>query len=133
MNIGRVADQSGVTAKTIRYYESIGLIEAPDRADNGYRQYDRRDVETLRFVQRARELGFSLADVGELLALWRDKSRASADVKSMAIRHVAEMEKRIADLDSLRRTLVDLTDRCHGDDRPDCPILEDLAGVLDSD
>ncbi len=133
MNIGRVADQSGVTAKTIRYYESIGLIEAPDRADNGYRQYDRRDVETFRFVQRARELGFSLADVGELLALWRDKSRASADVKSMAIRHVAEMEKRIADLDSLRRTLVDLTDRCHGDDRPDCPILEDLAGVLDSD
>ena len=133
MNIGRVADQSGVTAKTIRYYESIGLIEAPDRAANGYRQYDRRDVETLRFVQRARELGFSLADVGDLLALWRDKSRASADVKSMALRHVAEMEKRIADLDSLRRTLVDLTDRCHGDDRPDCPILEDLAGASESD
>jgi MerR family transcriptional regulator, copper efflux regulator len=133
MNIGRVADQSGVTAKTIRYYESIGLIEAPDRAANGYRQYDRRDVETLRFIQRARELGFSLADVGDLLALWRDKSRASADVKSMALRHVAEMEKRIADLDSLRRTLVDLTDRCHGDDRPDCPILEDLARVSDTD
>ena len=133
MNIGRVAEQSGVTAKTIRYYESIGLIEAPGRAANGYRQYVRRDVETLRFIQRARDLGFSIADVGNLLALWRDTSRASADVKSMALRHIAKMEKRIADLDSLRRTLVDLTDRCQGDDRPDCPILEDLAGEPESD
>jgi MerR family copper efflux transcriptional regulator len=133
MNIGHAAEKSGVAAKTIRYYESIGLIDEPDRAANGYRRYGRSDVETLRFIQRARSLGFSLADVGNLLALWRDKSRASADVKALALRHIAEMEKRIADLDSLRRTLVDLTDRCHGDDRPDCPILEDLAGVPESD
>jgi MerR family copper efflux transcriptional regulator len=131
MNIGNAAQESGVAAKTIRYYESIGLVDAPDRAENGYRQYGRRDVETLRFVQRARGLGFSLADVGGLLALWRDKGRASADVKSVAMRHAAEMEKRIAALESLRRTLIDLTDRCQGDDRPDCPIIEDLAGSLE--
>jgi MerR family copper efflux transcriptional regulator len=129
MNIGNVARKSGVAAKTIRYYESIGLVDAADRAANGYRQYDRRDVETLRFIQRARGLGFSLADVGNLLALWQDKSRASADVKSVALRHVAEMEKRIADLESLRWTLIDLTNRCQGNDRPDCPILEGLVGL----
>jgi MerR family copper efflux transcriptional regulator len=128
MNIGHVAERSGVPARTIRYYESIGLIGEPERGANGYRRYVRADVETLRFIQRARGLGFSLGDVGELLALWRDGSRASADVKALALGHVVEMEKRIRELESLRRTLIDLTDRCHGDDRPDCPILDDLAG-----
>ncbi|MEE9290726.1 MAG: Cu(I)-responsive transcriptional regulator [Alphaproteobacteria bacterium] len=129
MNIGTVAERSGVPAKTIRYYESVGLIAEPQRGDNGYRRYAQTDVETLRFVQRARSLGFSVRDVGDLLALWRHKTRASADVKALALRHIADMERRIAELESLRRTLVNLSDRCHGDDRPDCPILDDLAGV----
>ena len=129
MNIGSVARETGVPAKTIRYYESIGLIPRARRSDNGYRHYVDTDVEVLRFIQRARRLGFSVNDVADLLALWHDKGRASADVKTLARRHVAEMERRIAELDALRRTLVDLAERCHGDDRPDCPILDDLAGV----
>ena len=129
MNIGSVARETGVPAKTIRYYESIGLIPQARRADNGYRHYGDTDVEVLRFIQRARRLGFSVSDVGDLLALWHDKERVSADVKALALRHVEEMERRIAELDALRRTLVDLAERCHGDDRPDCPILDDLAGL----
>ena len=129
MNIGNVARESGVPAKTIRYYESIGLIPEARRFENGYRHYGDTDVEVLRFIQRARRLGFSVNDVADLLALWRDKDRASADVKALAQRHVEEMERRIAELDALRRTLVDLAEHCHGDDRPECPILEDLAGV----
>ena len=129
MNIGNVARESGVPAKTIRYYESIGLIPEARRFENGYRHYGNTDVEVLRFIQRARRLGFSVNDVADLLALWRDKDRASADVKALAQRHVEEMERRIAELDALRRTLVDLAEHCHGDDRPECPILEDLAGV----
>lgn len=127
MNIGTVAKVAGVPAKTIRYYEEIGLIPAAIRADNGYRRYRADDVETLRFIQRARKLGFSVRDVGDLLALWRDKSRASADVKAVAQRHIAEVEQRIAELESIRQTLVDLSRHCHGDDRPDCPILDGLA------
>ncbi len=129
MNIGSVARETGVPAKTIRYYESIGLIPPARRSDNGYRHYGDTDVEVLRFIQRGRRLGFSVNDVADLLALWHEKERASADVKRLARRHVAEMERRIAELDALRRTLVDLAERCHGDDRPDCPILDDLAGV----
>lgn len=129
MNIGNVARESGVPAKTIRYYESIGLIPEARRFENGYRHYGDTDVEVLRFIQRARRLGFSVNDVADLLALWRDKDRASADVKALAQRHVEEMERRIAELDALRRTLVDLAEHCHGDDRPECPILDDLAGV----
>jgi Cu(I)-responsive transcriptional regulator len=129
MNIGNVARESGVPAKTIRYYESIGLIPEARRSENGYRHYGDTDVEVLRFIQRARRLGFSVNDVADLLALWRDKDRASADVKALAQRHVEEMERRIAELDALRRTLVDLAEHCHGDDRPECPILDDLAGV----
>ena len=128
MNIGNVAQRSGVATKTIRYYESIGLIPPATRAENGYRDYDLADVETLRFIQRARRLGFSVVDVAKLLDLWRDRDRASADVKDLALRHIEEMERRIAELDSLRRTLVHLTEKCRGDDRPDCPILDDLAG-----
>ncbi len=129
MNIGEAAKRSGVPAKTIRYYESIGLIPPADRKGSGYRDYDANEVETLRFIQRARSLGFSVKDVGNLLALWRDRSRASADVKRVALAHVEEIETKIAELESMRRTLLQLTRRCHGDDRPDCPILEELASV----
>ena len=127
MNIGEAASESGVPAKTIRYYESIGLIPPAVRAENGYRNYSPFDIETLKFIQHARRLGFSVKDVGGLLGLWRDKSRTSADVKALALKHISDVEKRIAELQSIRNTLIDLTDRCHGDDRPDCPILEDLA------
>jgi MerR family copper efflux transcriptional regulator len=128
MNIGTVARQSGVPAKTIRYYESVGLIDAADRAASGYRVYDRHDVETLRFVQRARSLGFSVDAVGNLLALWRDRSRSSAEVKALAERRVADIDRKIAELAEMRATLTHLMERCHGDDRPECPILQGLAG-----
>ena len=131
MNIGEAASKSGVPAKTIRYYESIGLIPPAVRAENGYRNYSPFDIKTLKFIQHARRLGFSVKDVGGLLELWRDKSRTSADVKALALKHISDVEKRIAELQSTRNTLIDLTDRCHGDDRPDCPILVDLAASPD--
>ena len=129
MKIGTVAHKSGVTAKTIRFYESIGLIPQASRSAKGYRLYGQSDVETLRFIHHARHLGFSVEDVANLLALWRDKNRASADVKALASRHIDDVERRIVQLQAVRRTLVDLAERCHGDDRPDCPILEDLASI----
>ena len=131
MNIGEAASESGVPAKTIRYYESIGLIPPAVRAKNGYRNYSPFDIETLKFIQHARRLGFSVKDVGGLLELWWDKSRTSADVKALALKHISDVEKRIAKLQSIRNTLIDLTDRCYGDDRPNCPILEDLAAGPD--
>ena len=127
MNIGEAARQSGVSAKTIRYYESIGLIPAAGRTASGYRAYTANEVETLRFIQRSRSLGFSVEDVGGLLQLWRDRSRASADVKAIALNHVAAIERKIVELESIRRTLLDLTNRCCGDDHPDCPILDGLT------
>lgn len=127
MNIGQAADASGVPAKTIRYYEEIGLIEAPARTASGYRDYDDAGVHTLRFVARARGLGFSIEECRNLLALWRDRSRASADVKRIALDHVADIERKIAELEEMRATLQDLTRKCQGDDRPDCPILQGLA------
>jgi Cu(I)-responsive transcriptional regulator len=127
MNIGEVAEKSGIPAKTIRYYEDVGLIPPARRTESGYRDYDDRDLATLRFVQRARSLGFSVKDVGALLALWHDNARASAEVKALAADHVNEIDRKLAELKSMRRTLVDLMERCHGDDRPDCPILDDLA------
>jgi Cu(I)-responsive transcriptional regulator len=129
MNIGEVARRSGVPAKTIRYYEEVGLLKPAARAANGYRDYGRDDVERLRFVARARGLGFSVEECGELLALYQDKTRASADVKALALDHIARIEAKIAELEGMRATLIDLSHRCHGDDRPDCPILADLAGA----
>ncbi|MBL4690119.1 MAG: Cu(I)-responsive transcriptional regulator [Rhodospirillales bacterium] len=132
MNIGAAADETGVSAKTIRYYESIGLIPPARRAENGYRDYTGFDIEILKFIQRARKLGFTVKDVSGLLALWHDKKRTSASVKALALSHIAEVEQRIVDLQSIRDTLIDLTDRCHGDDRPDCPILEDFSSGQDA-
>jgi MerR family copper efflux transcriptional regulator len=128
MNIGTAARQSGVPAKTIRYYESVGLIDAAERTAAGYRVYSPRDVETLRFVQRGRSLGFSVEEVGSLLALWRDRERSSSEVKAMARHRVADIDRKIAELTEMRATLTHLMQRCHGDERPDCPILQGLAG-----
>ena len=133
MNIGAAAEATGVPSKTIRYYESIGLIPPATRAENGYRHYTGFDIETLKFIQRARHLGFSVKDVGGLLALWRDKDRTSASVKALALKHISDVEQRIQELDTIRRTLIDLTERCHGDDRPDCPILNEFAVGLEDE
>lgn len=128
MNIGTASERSGLPAKTIRYYEEVGLVRPAKRQDNRYRDYDEADVHRLRFVQRARGLGFSVEQCRELLALYDDKSRASADVKAIALQHIAEIDARIADLEAMRATLTALAEKCHGDDRPVCPILADLAG-----
>jgi len=127
MNIGDAAKLSGVPAKTIRYYEEIGLIPKAGRTAAGYRAYSAAEVETLKFIHKARSLGFSVKDVGDLLTLWRDRERASADVRRIAEGHVTAVEQKIAELEAIRRTLQGLIHRCHGDDRPDCPILEGLA------
>ena len=129
MNIGEAASLTGVSAKMIRYYESIGLITAPARTAAQYRVYAADDVHTLRFVRRSRDLGFSLEETRELLALWRDKSRASADVKSLAMAHVRELEEKAAELKAMADTLRHLATHCHGDHRPDCPILADFAAT----
>lgn len=126
MNIGKAAAASGVSAKMIRYYESIDLLAAARRTEAGYRYYTDEDVHVLRFIRRARDLGFSLVDIGELLALWRDQGRASADVKRIALEHVATLERKIAELQGMTSTLRALAEHCHGDTRPDCPILTDL-------
>lgn len=127
MNIGEAASASGVSAKMIRHYESIGLIGAARRTDAGYRVYARQDVQVLQFIHRARVLGFSLDQIRELLALWQDKERASADVRALARAHIAELNRKIAEMEAMRRTLERLAASCHGDSRSDCPILDDLA------
>lgn len=127
MNIGEASERSGLPAKTIRYYEDIALV-APDRADNGYRDYSSSDVHRLRFLHRARNLGFSIDECRLLLSLYSDRNRASSDVKAMAEQKLAEIDAKIAELQSLKNALQPLVDCCHGDDRPDCPILDDLAG-----
>jgi Cu(I)-responsive transcriptional regulator len=129
MNIGEAAQAAGVSAKMLRYYEKIGLIRPAARTESGYRVYSDEDVHTLRFIRRSRGLGFSIEETAELLALWRDKSRASADVKSFALRHVRELEAKIDELQAMCRTLKHLASHCHGDGRPDCPILDDMAAV----
>lgn len=127
MNIGEAAKISGVNAKLIRHYESIGIIPKASRSDGGYRVYSEADVNILSFVKRARGLGFSMKEIKKLVSLWRNKSRNSADVKSLALTHVKEMEQKIAELESMVRTLKHLAKCCQGDSRPDCPIIDSLA------
>ena len=127
MNIGQAATASGVSAKMIRYYESVGLTRPVVRTESGYRVYSDDDVHTLRFIRRSRDLGFSVEQIAGLLALWQDRDRSSADVKRIALGHVAELERKVAGLKQMIATLRHLSACCHGDDRPDCPILDDLA------
>lgn len=129
MNIGEAAEASGVSAKMIRYYEEIGLIPKVARTASNYRTYGPAAVHSLRFIRRARELGFSLEETATLLKLWADKSRTSAAVKQVAAQHVAELERKIAGLQDMRATLTHLMHCCEGNERPDCPILNDLAGA----
>ena len=133
MNIGQAAKQTGLSAKMIRYYESIGLFSPTGRSANGYRHFDEEDLHRLAFIRRARDLGFSLEEVGKLLTLWQDRQRASADVKALAGTHIEALNRKIAELVGLRDTLQELVDSCHGDDRPECPILKDLASGCCSD
>ena len=126
-NIGQAAKQSGVSAKMVRHYESLGLLPAVHRTDAGYRQYGDKQIHTLRFIRRARALGFSMLEIAELLKLWQNQQRASADVKRIAQVHVADLERRIAEMQAMRQTLAELAHCCAGDNRPDCPILSGLA------
>jgi Cu(I)-responsive transcriptional regulator len=126
MNIGEVAERSGVPAKTIRYYEEIGLVR-PLRSGNGYRDFATEEMHRLAFLGRARSLGFSLEECRTLLSLYGDHERSSSDVKTIARSHLARIDRKVSELQALSRTLRDLVARCHGDDRPDCPIMEDLA------
>ena len=127
MNIGQAASQSGLSAKMIRYYENIDLLPKAGRSDSGYRRYSAQDLNRLAFIKRSRDLGFSLEEVGKLLALWQDRSRASAEVKALAASHIAELNRKISEMTNLRDTLSELAASCHGDDRPECPILRELA------
>ena len=126
MNIGEAAEKTGLPAKTIRYYEDIGLIR-PSRGENGYRDYCEQDLHRLRFLQRARSLGFSVEECRQLLSLYADRNRASSEVKAMANQHLKRIENKIAELEGLRKTLKHLVRRCRGDHRPDCPILDNLS------
>ena len=128
MKIGEASAASGVSQRMIRHYEKIGLIPAAARRDSGYRDYDQRDVHTLRFIGRARDLGFPIEEIRQLVALWHDRERSSADVKSLALARADELRRKARELDEMRRSLEHLASQCHGDARPDCPILGDLAG-----
>ena len=127
MNIGQAASETGVSAKMIRYYESITLLKPSARSDAGYRIYTPQDLHALHFIKRSRNLGFSLEQIRELLSLWQNDQRASADVKTIALAHVADLNQRIAELSEMRDTLSQLAASCHGDDQPDCPILQNLG------
>jgi MerR family transcriptional regulator, copper efflux regulator len=128
MNISAASQASGVSAKMIRHYESLGLVPGVRRSASGYREYDEATVHVLRFIRRARDLGFDTHEIGALLALWRNKRRSSSEVKRIATQHVQALEQRIAALQSMQRTLAHLAHCCQGDERPECPILDDLAG-----
>jgi MerR family transcriptional regulator, copper efflux regulator len=127
VNIGQASKASGVSQRMIRHYEGIGLIPKAARRDSGYRDYDESDIHTLRFIRRARDLGFPVAEIGKLLALWQDRSRASADVKALATARAEELRRKELEIQAMRRSLETLARTCHGDDRPDCPILDDLG------
>jgi MerR family copper efflux transcriptional regulator len=128
MNISQAAQRSGVSAKMIRHYEALGLLPAPARSAAGYRQFDEAAVHALRFIRRARDLGFDTQEIGALLQLWLNKRRSNAEVKRIALRHMGDLDRRIAALQAMQRSLAQLAQGCHGDGRPDCPILDDLAG-----
>jgi MerR family copper efflux transcriptional regulator len=128
-NIGEAARRSGVSARMVRHYEGLGLLPDVARTESGYRQYTEADIHTLRFVKRSRDLGFSMDEIAELVGLWHNRRRTSASVKRIAQKHLGELEQRIADMQAMQRTLSHLVHCCHGDARPDCPILEDLAGT----
>ncbi|MDM0121486.1 Cu(I)-responsive transcriptional regulator [Variovorax arabinosiphilus] len=128
-NIGEAARRSGVSARMVRHYEGLGLLPDVARTESGYRQYTEADIHTLRFVKRSRDLGFSMDEIAELVGLWHNRRRTSASVKRIAQKHLGELEQRIADMQAMQRTLSHLVHCCHGDARPDCPILEDLAGA----
>ncbi len=132
MNIGQAASASGVSAKMIRYYESIGLMQPGKRTDAGYRIYGDKDLHSLRFIKRARSLGFSLEQIKDLLSLWQNQERASADVKAIAQAHVADLNRRIVELTEMRDTLQHLAKSCAGDQRPDCPILQGLSSPAEA-
>lgn len=127
VSIGQAAELSGISAKMVRHYESLGLLPRVARTDSGYRQYSEADVHTLRFIKRSRDLGFSMAEIAELVALWQNRRRASASVKRIAQQHVADLAQRIEAMQAMQRTLNQLLHHCHGDERPECPILDDLA------
>jgi Cu(I)-responsive transcriptional regulator len=127
MNIGQASKVSGVSQRMIRHYEAIGLIAAPARRESGYRDYSERDVHALKFIARARDLGFPVPEIGRLLALWRDAGRSSAEVRELALARIAQLKEKEREIAAMRRTLETLAMSCHGDDRPDCPILEELA------
>ena len=127
--IGEAARRSGVSAKMLRHYESLGLLGQVHRTDSGYRQYSAADVHTLRFIKRGRDLGFSMAEIGELVNLWQNRRRASASVKRIAQKHLDDLGARIEAMQAMQRSLHQLLHHCHGDERPDCPILDDLAGT----
>lgn len=129
VHIGDAARLSGISPKMLRHYEGLGLLGEVDRSDSGYRMYQRKDVHTLQFIKRARDLGFSMADMAELVGLWLNRRRSSAKVKQVAQRHLLSLQQRITQLQAMERSLLLLTQCCHGDDRPDCPILDDLAGL----
>jgi MerR family transcriptional regulator, copper efflux regulator len=132
VNIGMASRMSGVTPKMVRHYESLGLLPSVGRTDSGYRQYTEAEVHTLRFIKRARELGFPMSDIAELVGLWRNRRRASGNVKRIAQKHSEELGQRIEAMQAMQRTLQHLIHCCHGDERPDCPILDDLAGLHDA-
>jgi MerR family copper efflux transcriptional regulator len=127
MNIGQAAKTSGVSAKMIRHYEEVGLVPAPNRTDAGYRQYTAAEVHTLRFIRQARDLGFSIHEIGELVSLWHNRKRPSRLVKALAEAHIQALEQKAQELLTMKSTLEHLVRCCHGDDRPECPILETLA------
>lgn len=128
VSIGEAAQRCGVSAKMIRHYESLGLLASVARQSNGYRQYNDRDIHTLQFIKRARDLGFSMAEIAELVSLWLNRRRASASVKRIAQAHADDLSRRIGEMQAMQQALTNLIHCCHGDQRPDCPILEDLAG-----
>lgn len=127
MNIGEAAKASGVNAKLIRHYESLGIIPKASRSESGYRKYSDNDIHILIFVKRSRSLGFSMKEIKKLVSLWRNRSRVSAEVKSLTMSHIKNLEEKINDLQAMRSALMNLAKHCHGDDRPACPILEDLS------